>query len=286
MAKIDNLILKYRITKRSAESLSKVDPTSNGKYLDWLFKMKFIKRKDSKGNDKYYVNGAFPAGLHAEVNKILTWMEKNGNNPLFKAEYKDINTFPSVGSLFKTIGPLCVPSKKEIKEQVDKVMEDERWLIVVPKTYESSKLYGMNTKWCTTQKSYFDGYNRNGSYLYYIIDKTNNVKFGVPINIHHLNGPLILNFNNLEFFNNLDKALKWVTLVDVYGIDVMNKIATIISSHFKETKLLSVRKKTLESAISNLKSLKASFVKDEVYKNEEVNKLIEELMNTLRGDLK
>ena len=34
MAKIDNLILKYRVAKRSADGLNRIDPTTNGKYLD------------------------------------------------------------------------------------------------------------------------------------------------------------------------------------------------------------------------------------------------------------
>jgi len=109
MAKIDNLILKYRVAKRSADGLNRIDPTPNGKYLDWLFKMKFVKRKDKEGNVKYYVSSGFPANKHSDVNKILVWMEKNGNNPKFKTEYKDINFFKSVNSLIKTMVPLCAP---------------------------------------------------------------------------------------------------------------------------------------------------------------------------------
>lgn len=283
MAKIDNLILKYRVAKRSADGLNRIDPTSNGKYLDWLFKMKFVKRKDANGNEKYYVSGSFPANLHADVNKILAWMEKNGNNPTFKTEYKDINFFKSVDSLIKTMGPLCVPSKKEIKDQVIKVMEDERWLIVVPKTFDASKMYGMNTKWCTTQKTYFDQYNRTG-FLFYIIDKTHNVKFGVPVNTSG-NGTT-LNVNGLELYNNVDKGLRWSAVMDIYGSETMSKLSTAMSSYFRELKLESVRKRTLESAIANLKSVKATFARDRVYENDEANKMLEELMNTLAGDLK
>jgi hypothetical protein len=283
MAKIDNLILKYRVAKRSADSMNRIDPTSNGKYLDWLFKMKFVKRKDKDGNDKFYVNKSFPANLHVEVNRVLVWMEKNGNNKNFKTEYKDINFFKTVDSLLKTMGPLCVPSKKEIKDQVDKVMEDERWLIVVPKTFEASKQYGMGTKWCTTQKTYYNNYTKNG-FLFYIIDKTHNVKFGVPVNTSG-NGTS-LNVNGLELYNNVDKPLRWVAITDIYGLETMNKLGTTMKAYFREVKLLTVRKRTLESAIANLKSVKATFARDKVYENKEANKMIEELMNTLAGDLK
>jgi hypothetical protein len=283
MAKIDNLILKYRVAKRSAEGLNRIDPTSNGKYLDWLFKMKFVKKRDKNGDEKYYVSGAFPASIHADVNRILVWMEKNGNNPKFLTKYKDINFFKSVQILIATMGPLCVPSKKEIKDQVIKVMEDERWLIVVPKTFEASKQYGMGTKWCTTQKTYYNQYNRSG-FLFYIIDKTHNVKFGVPVTTG--GNSTTLATTGLTLYNNVDKGLRWGAVVDIYGKETMGKLSKAMSSHYREVKLQAVRKRVLEQAIVNMKSVKASFARDKVYENTEVNELIEKLMGTLAVDLK
>lgn len=282
MAKIDNLILKYRVAKRSADGLNRIDPTSNGKYLDWLFKMKFVKKTDKDGNEKFYVSGSFPASLHSEVNKILVWMEKNGNNPKFKTEYKDINFFKTPKSLIDTMGPLCVPSKKEIKDQVTKVLENDKWLLIVPKTFEASQLYGMGTRWCTTQKTYFNQYNRNG-FLFYLIDKTHDRKFGIPINFN--GNSTRLNKTNLEFYNNEDSSLRFNALANVYG-KALDPIWEAMDKHFRDITLLKVRKRVLEQAVNTLKSVKTSFTRDKVYENEEVNKMMTELLNTITSDIK
>lgn len=277
MAKIDNLMLKYRVQKRSADALKKIDPTDSGKYLDWLFKMKFVKR-----GDKYYVSDTFPANYHVEVTRILRWMEKNGNNPKFKTEYKDINYFKTPKSLLDTIGPLCVPSKKEIKDQVDKVFENDKFLIVVPKSFDASKLYGMNTKWCTTQKTYYDQYNRNG-FLFYVVDKTIDRKFGIPVNTQSNNTRL--NTNNLEFFNNEDKSLRFQNLNDVYGPTVVELLRNEMTKYYREVMLDRVRKRVLNDAVSKLKVMKSTFSNDQLYVNENADKLMNELLNELAKSL-
>ncbi|TFH41830.1 MAG: DUF3641 domain-containing protein, partial [ANME-2 cluster archaeon] len=136
---------------------------------------KYVKKK-LNDVEKYYVNNTFSINLYNEVNRILIWMEKNANNENFKTEYKDINFFKSVESLITIISPFCVPSKKEIKEMVINVFENEKWLIIVPKTLESSRLYGMGTKWCTTQKNHFESYNKQG-FLYYLIESGNFIEY-------------------------------------------------------------------------------------------------------------
>ena len=57
---------------------------------------------------------------------------------------------------------------------MDKLYEDERWLLVKPNTYEGSCYYGSSTKWCTAAKNnttHFKDYSERGN-LYYIIDKS------------------------------------------------------------------------------------------------------------------
>ena len=67
--------------------------------------------------------------------------------------------------------------EKEAKGGVDKLYEDDRWLLVKPNTYEGSCYYGSSTKWCTASKDYpkhFEDYSNRGV-LFYIIDKTKDV---------------------------------------------------------------------------------------------------------------
>jgi hypothetical protein len=65
--------------------------------------------------------------------------------------------------------------EKELQKDVDKIYEDSRWRVVVPKSHKASCYYGAGTKWCTTSKdnpNYFKTYT-NKAVLFYLIDKTN-----------------------------------------------------------------------------------------------------------------
>lgn len=69
-------------------------------------------------------------------------------------------------------------NEKEMEKQIIKVREDSEWLILRPLTFESSKKYGANTKWCTTQENnpdYFLKYAKKGV-LVYILNKKNGYK--------------------------------------------------------------------------------------------------------------
>ena len=67
---------------------------------------------------------------------------------------------------------------KEMESQIIKIHEDDEWLLLRPLTYASSKKYGSNTKWCTTQETnpeYFTKYTAKGV-LIYCINKVNGYK--------------------------------------------------------------------------------------------------------------
>lgn len=64
---------------------------------------------------------------------------------------------------------------KLLEKQTKIVYEDDEWLLVRPLTYASSKKYGANTKWCTTQSDnpeYFLKYSSKGVLIYCINKKT------------------------------------------------------------------------------------------------------------------
>jgi hypothetical protein len=89
---------------------------------------------------------------------------------------KDINQYVSLNELEKVI--LYVRAKhkeKELEKQVDKIYEDDKFLVVKPKTEQASCKYGSNTKWCVTQKGggHFQRYTSGDQGLYFIINKTN-----------------------------------------------------------------------------------------------------------------
>ena len=67
---------------------------------------------------------------------------------------------------------------KELEKQVIKLYDDDEWSVVIPLSYEASKTYGANTKWCTTQERYWNDYYKTYK-LIYIQNKKTNEKYAV-----------------------------------------------------------------------------------------------------------
>ena len=89
-----------------------------------------------------------------------------------KLEIKDINQYKSFNQLQDVILKL-----KEVqlpKSQVEKIYEDDKFLVVKPKNEEASCKYGSNTKWCVTSKGsgHFGRYTAGRQSLYFIINKS------------------------------------------------------------------------------------------------------------------
>jgi len=73
--------------------------------------------------------------------------------------------------------------EKELKNQSEKLYEDDDVLVVKPNTYAASCYYGANTKWCTTTKEsshYFRQYIAKGS-LYYFLNKKTGLKLALHV---------------------------------------------------------------------------------------------------------
>jgi hypothetical protein len=94
-------------------------------------------------------------------------------------EKKDINQYKDFVELESKLHPLVFKQKqKELESKVKKIYEDDKFLVVIPKTQESSCKYGAGTRWCTTSKGtgHFDRYTSGSQLLFYIIDKSNSKK--------------------------------------------------------------------------------------------------------------
>jgi hypothetical protein len=89
---------------------------------------------------------------------------------------KDIYQYVSLNELEKVIVYLRVKSKdKEEEKKVEKIYEDNKFVVVKPKTEQASCKYGSNTTWCVTSRGtgHFDRYTSGGQELYFIINKVN-----------------------------------------------------------------------------------------------------------------
>ena len=134
----------------------------NHKYLDWITKN--WSPTDVEGDE-----------ITHNLKEILLAVSKfDTQNQRLKI--KDLNQYKNIDQLFDTLQKLGQTARRtvEISDEVDRIYEDNRFVVVVPKTHKSSCYYGAGTKWCTASKdtdSHFSNYKSSGE-LYYIIDKT------------------------------------------------------------------------------------------------------------------
>jgi hypothetical protein len=133
---------------------------SKHKYLDWITK-NFVRASVDNSD--------------GEAKEILVSVANFDKN-VQRLTKKDLNQYQSLDELFNALKSLDETERRtvEISDEVDKIYEDNRFVVVVPKTHAASCYYGSGTKWCTASKdtdSHFSTYKRDGE-LYYIIDKT------------------------------------------------------------------------------------------------------------------
>lgn len=118
------------------------DPTPKGLYIAWLCKM-------------YAAGNAFKIAEDGfAIKRALATFDK------FKAkiEKKDINQYKSVGELKDAVEPFADAKTKgdeerEVRSQVDVVIEKPNFSVVIPKTEEASCAIGKGTDWCTAATS-------------------------------------------------------------------------------------------------------------------------------------
>jgi len=121
-------------------------------------------------------------------------------------EKNDVLTYTSIDELKNEVSKSeSRHIEKEMEKQVQKISDDEEWLVLRPLTYESSKKYGSNTKWCTThnERSYFDKYTKNGILIYFINKKTG-VKVAVYKSIKHKDNNISSVVKEFSFWDQKD----------------------------------------------------------------------------------
>ena len=200
--KKENLIDRYKevpIFIDEPELLSRIidnDPSSTKKYSEWSIKevISFMKIN----------NGASIADVIIQITDLIKdfhinsksiteddidyalKLNKDINAVKIRTGPKDINKYDAYWDL-QTV--LSAASKRrqdkiketEVKNDVDRIYEDSRFLIIQPYTHKASCYYGSNTKWCTTTKNnetYFDRYSEDGRLIYVIDKKSNSTIFG------------------------------------------------------------------------------------------------------------
>jgi len=209
LERVENLLLegrledikdKYPVTSwDTIDSIAAKDPSGNFKYLDWMTKNIYPKTikwfKDNAGSGRWYswtidevpdtandprwqnnynLRSSISSINNSDLLNLADDIEYFHQNPS-KYEKKDINQYTSLSDLSDATNQAKLKlSRKEQKDTgVDKVFEDEDFLILMPKTHKASCRYGSNTRWCVTMRGhsgYYENYFSQGP-IFFLIDK-------------------------------------------------------------------------------------------------------------------
>lgn len=172
----------------------KNDPSGNQKYLDWMVKAMTHEPTTSSimeiidnynWNDGYWGDVAgFIVSLVKKFHELLPYMvyledgKKVGTTDLYQYKFTDSDMIHYLGHdlLGAKERKEEKDKQKDTKKNSDKIYEDKNWLVVRPKNWESSCVYGSGTKWCTTSKETSSHFKRETerNFLIYVINKNKN----------------------------------------------------------------------------------------------------------------
>lgn len=147
----------------------------NKSFFNWLYS---LKKNNELRNEDYYKAENYLKLFVTFFNRI-------------PKDKRDINSYKTLPDLYDVVEPfennedITTSKSQELKtiknNEVNKVFENEKWKVLIPKTKRASCLIGKGTQWCTAadqSRNYFDDYNKEGS-LYIIINKEDDSKYQV-----------------------------------------------------------------------------------------------------------
>jgi hypothetical protein len=149
-----------------------IDPTDTYKYSGFLIKI--LKNWYHDVDIRYGIG----IDLFGERNvEILNEFEEHSRSK--RIEKNDISQHDTFITLQTEVNKAKeILRLKELEKQTKKLFDNDEWLVIIPLSYEASKMYGMETKWCTTQERYWNDYIRKYK-LIYIINKITNKKYAI-----------------------------------------------------------------------------------------------------------
>jgi hypothetical protein len=149
-----------------------IDPTDTYKYSEFLIKI--LKN--------WYVNTDIRYGIGIDLfgeEQVESLNEFERHCKAKRVEKNDISQHTDFRSLKVEVEKAKeILRLKELEKQTKKLFDNDEWLVIIPLSYEASKLYGMETKWCTTQERYWNDYIRKYK-LIYVINKITNNKYAI-----------------------------------------------------------------------------------------------------------
>lgn len=181
MSRLDKLKEQHpELNVSLIDIIASVEPSETYKYMGFLIKMlknEFYKKGDVEAMHRGLVIKLF------EYENLALLIDFEKHSRANRLSNPDIGQYKSFNDIKKEVNRADeVVKLKELEKQVKKLYETDFWLVVIPLSFEASKMYGANTKWCTTQERYWDEYKSKYK-LIYIINKKSNVKYAVSSSI-------------------------------------------------------------------------------------------------------
>jgi hypothetical protein len=243
------------------------DPSGNHKYLMWMVKMHDI---DSGFSPNMLID--LVGRFHNNLDKIHpALILQHGDLGMYSGSRiatspKNIDSYPDYRSLKGVVEAAeeSVTRKQketEAKSGVDKLYEDERWLLVKPNTYEGSCYYGSSTKWCTASREaphHFQDYSKDGN-LFYIIDKSKDLGDFYKIALYKK-----FSDGSEEWYDRADNELSNQTEDAIYSMLPEGLVSAFVNAH-----------EEYEPPKPGLKSLEqfSKELREVIYKNPKLGKI-------------
>lgn len=176
MAKIDKLKQDNpELNVTIIDVIRSMDPSSTNKYCEFLIKM--VKRND---NPQELIVKSLISGLFGEKTiETLHQFEEHSKANRIPQEYKDVSRHTDWEPIMLGVKSADeVVKRKQLEKETKKIYSDDEWLVIIPESYEASQLYAHNTKWCITQKSYWNDYKKS-SRIIFVINKKSDEKYAI-----------------------------------------------------------------------------------------------------------
>lgn len=227
MSRLDKLKEQHpELNVSIIDILSSLDPTDTYKYTEFLI-------KNFKKDNTYYNPNSdeLKVGLGILLfgpGRVETLNEFERHAKANRIKEKDISKYDNFIDLgYQVKVAEEVEKRKKLEKEILKLHEDDTWLILTPLSFEASKVYGSNTKWCVTQEKYWESYLSTHRLIYCINKKTNTkIAFSREFSTDKFQAwdqqdkevsPMFINFIPDDIFlmirNELQKELRTINLI-------------------------------------------------------------------------
>lgn len=277
MSKIDDLKLKYpSISVVSFNKFAEGDPTKTNKYLEYMLKIWEKKDKNNCPNTTLELIQY----IHAYDN-LLPYIDVKDRD-IYHKKFLDVSYLENI-----------ILRADELKEEKTFIrdehclvlIDNDEYLMLIPKTYKANMKYGASTKWCTvTNKddSTFNRYTKDGL-LVYIISKTiterNYFKYAIYCDYakNSMTGEIdVWNANDSKVNENDLMKRGWKPK------DIMEIMVTYRTHHFSLKRTVDAQN-YVANFVHNISRMDIDKLGEsmKIIKNEETNNYIEQFKNVI-----